>query len=278
MHVDEQFQRLAREGDDAIDLVEGALLIAAGENPQLDVSKYRQKLAALGASLKRRLRPDLGPTESIMALNRYLFEELGFRGAAENYYDPRNSFLNEVLDRRSGIPITLSILYIAVGREIGLALDGVSFPGHFLVRCPVRDGTAVLDPYHKGISLGIADLQKRLAPLQDGKAPSRAEVAAMLTPASKREILSRLLRNLREIYLHFRQLPQALSATSRILTLNPDNSSEWRERAGLHLKLECFRAALADYQSYLALNPEAEDAESMRARIVDLQQTCARLN
>jgi regulator of sirC expression with transglutaminase-like and TPR domain len=278
MHVDEQFQRLAQGGDDAIDLVEGALLIAAGENPQLDVSEYRQKLAALGASFKRRLRPDLGPTESIMALNRYLFEELGYQGAAENYYDPRNSFLNEVLDRRTGIPITLSILYIAVGRHVGLALDGVSFPGHFLVRCPVHDGTAVLDPYHKGISLGIADLQKRLAPLQDGKAPSRAEVAAMLTPASKREILSRLLRNLREIYLHFIQLPQALSATSRILTLNPNNSSEWRERAGLHLKLECFRAALSDYQSYLALNPEAGDAESTRARIVDLQQTCARLN
>jgi len=278
MQVDEQFQCLAQGGDDAIDLAEGALLIAAGENSQLDVSECRQKLAALGDTLKHRLPPDLGPTESIMALNRYLFDELGYRGAAENYYDPRNSFLNEVLDRRTGIPITLSILYIVVGRQIGLALDGVSFPGHFLVRCPLRDGIAVLDPYHKGLSLGIADLQKRLAPLQDGKAPSRAEVAAMLTPASKREILSRLLRNLREIYLHFSQLPQALSATSRILTLNPDNSSELRERAGLHLKLECFRAALADYQSYLALDPEAEDAESTRARVVDLQQTCARLN
>ncbi len=278
MQVDEQFQRLARGDDEAIDLAEGALLVAAEENPQLDIRGYRQKLAALGDTLKRRLRPDIGPTESIMALNRYLFEELGYHGASENYYDPRNSFLNEVLDRRVGIPITLSILYIIVGRHIGLALDGVSFPGHFLVRCPVHDGTVVLDPFHKGISLGITDLQKLLAPLQSGTAPSRAEVAAMLAPASKREILSRLLRNLRGIYLHFSQLPQALSATSRILTLVPDNAAEWRERAGLHLKLECFRAALADYRSYIALDPEAEDAEATRARIVDLQKTCARLN
>jgi len=278
MQVDERFQRLARGGDDTIDLAEGALLIAAEENPQLDVSEYRQKLVALGDTLRRRLRPDLGPTESILALNRYLFEELGYQGAAENYYDPRNSFLNEVLDRRTGIPITLSILYIVIGRQIGLALDGVSFPGHFLVRCPVREGIAVLDPYHKGISVGIADLQKRLAPLRNGKASSRAEVVAMLAPASKREVLARLLRNLREIYLHFGQLPQALSAASRILSLNPDNPSEWRERASLHLKLECFRAALDDYQRYLALDPEAEDAGATRARIVELQQTCARLN
>ena len=268
MQVDEQFQRLVQGRDDAIDLAEGALLIAAEENSQLDLTKYRQKLAALGDTLKGRLQCDLQPSDSIMALNRYLFEELGFHGAAENYYDPRNSFLNEVLDRRVGIPITLSILYIIVGRRIGLALDGVSFPGHFLVRCAVRDGTAVLDPYHNGMSLGIPDLQKRLAPLQNGKAPSRREVAAMLKPASNREILARLLRNLRGIYLHFSQLQQALSATSRILILNPDDASEWRERAGLHLKLECFRAALADFQRYLTLDPDAEDAESTRARVV----------
>ena len=278
MQVGDEFQRLAREGDEAIDLAEGALLIAAEEYPQLDISAYKSRLQALGATLRQRLRPDIGTTESILALNRYLFDELKFHGAAENYYDPRNSFLNDVLDRRVGIPITLSILYIIVGRRIGLELDGVSFPGHFLVRCPVRDGTVVLDPFHKGISLGIDDLQKRLAPLQGGVAPSRTEVAAMLTAASNREILTRLLRNLRGIYLHFNQLQQALVATSRILTLTPGNAVEWRERAGLHHRLECFRAALGDYQNYLALAPEAEDVDAIRARIVDLQKTSSRLN
>jgi regulator of sirC expression with transglutaminase-like and TPR domain len=169
-------------------------------------------------------------------------------------------------------------LYIVVGRRIGLDLDGVSFPGHFLVRCPVRDGTVVLDPFHKGISLGIDDLQKRLAPLHGGVAPTRAEVAHMLAAASNREILARLLRNLRGIYLHFNQLPQALAATSRILVLTPGNATEWRERGALHHGLECFRAALADYQNYLALAPEAEDVDAIRARIVELQKSSARLN
>lgn len=278
MEVGEEFQRLAREGDEAMDLAHGALLIAAEEYPQLDIPAYRSKLDALGATLGQRLRPDIGPTEAILALNRYLFDELGFHGASENYYDPRNSFLNDVLDRRVGIPITLSILYIVVGRRIGLDLDGVSFPGHFLVRCPVRDGTVVLDPFHKGISLGIDDLQKRLAPLQGGVVPSRTEVASMLAAASNREILARLLRNLRGIYLHFNQLPQALSATSRILALTPANATEWRERAGLHHRLECFRAALSDYQNYLALAPEAEDVDGIRARVVELQKTSSRLN
>lgn len=277
MQYAERFERMARGPDEGIDLVLGALLIAAEEYLQLDVDHYQQQLLELGRTLKGRLRPDIGPTDSILALNRYLFEELGFHGATENYYDPRNSFLNDVLERRVGIPITLAIVYISVGRAIGLALNGISFPGHFLVRCPVRDGMVVLDPYHKGISLGIADLQKRLGPVQ-GQTPKPAEVAALLVPAHPREILARLLRNLRGIYLHFQQFPQALSATARILALTPDNALEWRERAGLHLKLECFRAALTDFQSYLALAPDADDADATRARIVELQQACARLN
>jgi regulator of sirC expression with transglutaminase-like and TPR domain len=277
MQAEERFQRMAQGPDDAVDVVLGALLIAAEEYPDLDLDAYRHKLDALGDTLRRRLRPDIGPTDAILALNRYLFDELGFHGATDNYYDPRNSFLNDVIDRRAGIPITLAIVYIAVGRGIGLALDGVSFPGHFLVRCPVREGTVVLDPYHKGVSLGIEDLQKRLAPLK-GDPPRRSEVAALLQPAHPREILSRLLRNLRGIYLHYQQLPQALATTTRILALTPDNAGEWRERADLHLKLECFRAALVDYQSYIALAPDADDADATRARIVDLQHTCARLN
>lgn len=268
---------MARGPDDDIDLVVGALLVAAEEYPELDIETYQRRVNELGRTLKRRLRPDIGTTDSILALNRYLFEELGFHGATEDYYDPRNSFLNDVLDRRVGIPITLALVYIAVGRAIGLALSGVPFPGHFLVRCPVREGTVILDPYHKGISLGISELQKLLAPAKE-QSPRPAEVAALLTPASPREVLARLLRNLRGIYTHYQQLQQALSATSRILALTPGNALEWRERAALHLKLECFRAALTDYQSYLALAPDAEDADAARARVVELQQACARLN
>jgi len=274
----ERFRRLVEGPEEAIGLARGALLIAAEEHPELDVEARLRQLDDLGDALKRRLRPDIGTTDSILALNRYLFEELGFRGAGDSYYDPRNSFLDEVLDRRIGIPITLSIVYIEVGRRIGLAFEGVSFPGHFLVRCPVRDGTVVLDPYHKGASLGLDDLQRRLAALKGGEAPERAAVAAMLAPAGTREILARVLRNLRGIYLHFKQLPQALAASSRILMLEPDEGTEWRDRGLLHLELECFRAALGDLQRYLALVPDAEDADAMRARVVELQHAAARLN
>ena len=277
MQAAEQFERMAQGPDEGIDLVRGALLIAAEEYPDLDPDACIEALEGLAGALRRRLRPDIGPADSIRALNRYMFDDLGFHGATEDYYDPRNSFLNDVVTRRTGIPITLAIVYMSLGRGIGLRLEGVSFPGHFLVRCPVRDGVAILDPYHKGISLDVPELQKRLQPLH-GKAPTRAEVGALLAPASEREILSRLLRNLRGIYLHYRQLPQALAATSRILALSPGNAGEWRERANLHLALECFRAALSDFQSYLALAPDADDAESARAKVVELQRTCALLN
>lgn len=277
MQPAERFERMVQGPDETIDLVRGALLIAAEQYPDLDIEACVGSLNGLAETLRRRLRPDIGPADALRALNRYLFEELGFHGATEDYYDPRNSFLNEVLARRTGIPITLAIVYMSVGRGIGLKLQGVSFPGHFLVRCPVRDGTAILDPYHRGVSLGISDLQRRLAPLQ-GKTPSPAEVAALLAPASAREILSRLLRNLRGIYVHYHQYQQALTATSRILQLAPGDAREWGERARLHLTLECFRAALADFQSYLALAPDAEDAEAVRAKVLELQRTCALLN
>jgi len=274
----ERFERMAQGPDEGVDLALGALLIAAAEQyPELDADRYVRELDGLGETLKRRLRPDIGHTDAIRSLNRYMYEELGFHGAADDYYDPRNSFLNEVIDRRVGIPITLAIVYMRLGSHLGLRFAGVSFPGHFLVRCAVHEGTVVLDPFHKGMSLGIADLQKRLTAGQ-ARELNRAEVAALLAPAHPREILARLLRNLRGIYSQYQQQAEALMATTRILALTPGNAMEWRERAGLHLSLECFRAALGDFQRYVALAPEADDVDAARGRIVELQQMCARLN
>ena len=129
---------LAGAAATADDLAAGALLIAAHEYPALDVAAYLAQLNDMADVLRRRLRPDIGPSDTVIALNHYLFDELGFRGNAADYYDPRNSFLNDVLERRLGIPISLSVLYIAVGRRLGLPLEGVSFPSHFLVRCTLR--------------------------------------------------------------------------------------------------------------------------------------------
>lgn len=273
----ERWERIAAEPDERINLAEGALAIAAEEYRDLDIGAYLDRLDAMGATLQRRLRPDISTTDSILALNHYLFEELGFAGGAD-YYDPRNSFLNEVLERRVGIPITLSVVYIEVGRRIGLPLHGVSFPAHFLVKCALRDGAVVLDPYARGVSLGLDDLVQRLKAWRDGLDPDAELVKNMLTAASNREILARILRNLRGIYLHQGALTKALNAADRIITLAPRAAEEYRDRGSIYLDLECFRAALADFRSYLLLKPEAEDAEEVQRKTAELQQVAARLN
>jgi len=211
----ERWKEITAGPESDVDLVEAALLIAAHEYPELDVLAYQARMDRIAATLKGRLRRDIGPAESIVALNRYLFEELGFRGNASDYYDPRNSFLNEVLDRKLGIPITLAVIYIEVGRHIGLALHGVSFPGHFLVKCPARDGVIVLDPCARGASLSLEDLQQRLRALRGGAAPPADIAQRMLAAAGKKDILSRMLRNLKGVYLQRRDFSRALAAADR---------------------------------------------------------------
>ena len=264
--------------EEEIDLAEAALILAAHEYPGLDVAAYLARLDELAEALKRRLRGDISPTESLIALNRYLFDELGFRGNAEDYYDPRNSFLNEVLDRRLGIPITLSLVYVEIGRRVGLALHAVSFPGHFLVKCVMRNGAVVLDPYARGASLSLEELQQRLKVLRGGAAPASEMVGHMLAAAGKKSVLARMLRNLKGIYRERGDLSRALAAADRVIALEPGAAEEYRDRAGIYLDLECFRAALSDFRSYLMLKPGAEDASVVQRRVVELQQIAARLN
>jgi regulator of sirC expression with transglutaminase-like and TPR domain len=278
MSAEKRWKEIAAGPEADIDLVGGALLIAAHEYPELDVAAYQARMDRIAATLKARLRRDIGPVDSIVALNRYLFEELGFRGNAREYYDPRNSFLNEVLDRKLGIPITLAIVYIEVGRHIGLALHAVSFPGHFLVKCPARDGVIVLDPYAGGASLSLEDLQQRLRALRGGAAPPADLAQRMLAAAGKKDILARMLRNLKGIYLQRRDFPRALAAADRVITLEPRAADEYRDRAGIYLELECFRAALSDFRNYLMLKPGAEDTAAVERRVAELQQIASRLN
>jgi len=264
--------------EEDIDLAEAALVIAAHEYPGIDVNAYLARIDELAETLKRRLRRDISPADAIVALNRYLFEEIGFSGNAADYYDPRNSYLNEVLDRRLGIPITLSLLCIEVGHRIGLVLHGVSFPGHFLVKCVVRDGVVVLDPYARGASLSLDDLQQRLQALRGGTAPPPDMVQHMLAAAGRKDILVRLLRNLKGNYLERRDPVRALAAADRIIELAPRAAEEYRDRAAIYLDLECFRAALSDFRDYLMLKPGADDAAVVQRRVVELQEISARLN
>jgi len=271
------FRRMLDRPEEEIDLAEAALLIAKNAYRDLDVPGYLARIGELAGKLSAQLPEDGTESSRIVALNRFLFEDQGFAPSVENYYDPRNSFLNEVLERRVGIPLSLSILYIEVGRRIGLPLQGVSFPGHFLVKCTLKEGVVIIDPYCGGITLSLQDLQQRLRETRGGEV-SRAIVAAMLVAANKREILARMLRNLKGIYLDQRDYVRALSAIDWIIAIMPGEATEVRDRGLIYVKLECFRAALEDLEHYMQKVPDAADMDEIRSHVVELRMSAARLN
>jgi regulator of sirC expression with transglutaminase-like and TPR domain len=274
----ERWQRIASAPPQNVSLAEGALLIAAEEYSGLDIDDYLKRIDEMGMTLHRRLRSDISTTEALLALNRYVFEELGFSGNSQDYYDPRNSYLNEVIDRRLGIPITLAVLYIEIGRRIGLPLHGVSFPTHFLVKCTLREGAIILDPYAQGASLGLDDLKQRLQAVAKDVQLDEKLWKAMLSAAAPSDIFARMLRNLRAIHLSKGERLKALGASNRILELLPQAAEEYRERGQLYSELECFRAALTDFTSYLRLKPEASDSDNVSRQIAALEPLAARLN
>lgn len=262
---------------ESVCLAEAALQVAKGEYPELDPAFCLGQIEAWAERIRSGLRIGAGVPEVIGAMNFLLFQELGFRADTENYYDPRNNFLNDVLERRRGIPITLSVLYIAVGRRLGLDLKGVSFPGHFLVKCPVDGGVVVIDPYYGGITLSLEDLQQRLREFRGGEV-SRAIVSELLVAASPREVMVRMLRNLKVNYLREQRLTRALAAIDWIMALVPAETDELRDRGLVFQELECFRAALTDFEHYLKASPAAPDAEAIRSRVVEMRKAAARLN
>ena len=261
-----------------IDLAEAALLCAQDNYPDLDIRSQLESLEALAAKLRDRLPADFSVTHRLVALNPYLFRELGFSGKMDEYYDPRNSFLNDVLARKTGIPITLSIVYLEVGQRLGLKLKGVSFPGHFLVKVRVTGGELVLDPYAGGRSLSEEELRERLAQFTDKDTAKELPLEDFLEPASPRQILARLLRNLKAIYLDARQFDKALGVMNRLVILLPDVPEERRDRGLVFARLECPRAAQEDLSHYAAQRPQAEDAEPIAAQLAATTIAAARLN
>ncbi len=272
----ERLKQLVDRPEEAIDLAEAALLIAQGEYPQLDIGAYLERLDHLAGKVRARLSPGAPPEKIVAAMNQRLFEEEGFAGNTGRYYDPRNSFLNDVLDRRIGIPISLSIVYMEVGRRLGLSLEGVSFPGHFLVKLELENGEVVLDPYSGGASLSERELGKRLRRFHGDL--SGVSIDRFLTGASKKEILVRMLRNLKAIYLHREDFARALSEVQRILLIMPDLAEELRDRGLLYERLECAQSALQDYRRYLELEPNARDVRVIRSRIINIEKTSTALH
>ena len=279
----EPFAALLAAGDDRIELARACLMIAEDAYPGLDVEGYVTEVARLALRLRTRLSRDAGAEEKVVELNQFLFEELGFSGNADHYYDPRNSYLNEVIDRRTGIPITLSVLYIELGRKIGLPLEGVSFPGHFLVRVRMRGGMLVLDPFAGGDPQSEDELRARLERVVPREATGGVPVRDLpleqfLEPATNRQILARLLRNLKGIYRQAEMPERMLDVLNRALVVTPDSTSDLRDRGIVYQQLQCYRAALQDLRDYVAREPEAMDADEMRVKVIELSTLCARLN
>ena len=270
-------------GEGRIDLARACLMIAEDAYPDLDVDAYLATLERLAEVLRARLGGSGAAEEKLLALNAYVFEELGFTGNAEDYYDPRNSYLNEVIDRRTGIPITLAVLYMELGRRVGLPLEGVSFPGHFLVRLRMRHGMLVLDPFCGGAPLAMDDLRERLRRVvpQGAATPLTVDdlpLDSFLEPADKRQILGRVLRNLKGVYLAGDRTERALEVLNRLCIVAPDSGTDLRDRGLVYERLECWRPALDDLRAYIAREPQASDAEQVRARMLVLAARCASLN
>jgi len=273
----ERLSDIIKGPDSNIPLTEAALLVALHRYPNLDVRHYLDLIGEIGSTLAAKVSSDTGSPDRVLALNHYLFEELGFKPNAEDYYDPRNSCLNQVVERRVGIPITLSLVYMAVGRHLDLEFNGVCYPGHFLVKCELPDGVIVLDPFSQGQSLSVVDLQSRLRDAKGGEV-SRAIVAGLLVAAGKREILVRMLRNLKAIYLRSRDLNNALAIMGWIVMADPENAIEVRDRGLVYQELECFRAAMSDFERYMELDPNGSDRDDIRRKLIELQRSVSLLN
>ena len=277
----ETFREVLSAGEH-MDLARACLLVAQDAYPSLEIERYLGELDALGERLRQRLRNQT-VEERVVGLNEFLFGDLGYRGNTDDYYDPRNSYLNEVMDRKTGIPITLSVVYMEVGRRVGLPLQGVSFPGHFLVRLRLHGGMLVLDPFAGGAPQSEEELRERLQRvIPEGAAPG-ASVAELpldqfLEPATGRQILARLLRNLKAIYREADKPERLVAVLDRMLVISPDAPAELRERGYAYQRLECWRPALADLTAYLEREPEAADLDEVRAALAELALRCARLN
>ena len=250
-------------------LAEGALLIALEAYPDLDVGVCLRRLDGMAETISARLGMELEPRRIVSHVNACLFKEQGFRGNRRDYYDTRNSFLNEVLARKVGIPITLSIVYLDVGRRIGLPVNGVGLPGHFVVQYGAQPEPFYIDPFHTGKPLSAQDCADRVAQIYGRDLPWRE---SYLDVVDDLHILARVLNNLKVIYVRKGAHELALGAVERLLLLKPDVSSEIRDRGLLRAQVGQLSGALEDLTTYLEACPEAPDAPAMRRHVAALQR------
>lgn len=251
-----------------INLAKAALYIAVEEYPRIDVEAYLKLLDSMAAAVQERLPADRYPLRVIKTINHYLYDELGFTGNADDYYDPRNSFLNDVLDRRTGIPITLSLVYLEIARRLDFPMLSIGMPGHFLMRPDFEDAGIFVDAFNHGEILFPQDCQERLTQIYGRTVPLLPEFLEPITP---QQFLARMLTNLKMIYLNRQEHQKALGAIDRILLLFPQAPYQLRDRGLLYFQLGRPTAACIDLENYLAIAPDAEDANMIRQLLQQLR-------
>ncbi|MBW4520306.1 MAG: SirB1 family protein [Scytolyngbya sp. HA4215-MV1] len=268
LQAQQLFAQEVLQPDPQIDLAKAALYMGLSEYPNLDVEEYLNSLDTMAAELQERLPPVSYPLRVIQVINRYLYEDLGFQGNQENYYDPRNSFLNEVIDRRTGIPISLSLVYLEVARRIDFPMVGIGMPGHFLIRPNVAEMEIFVDPFNQGEVLFPEDCQERLTEVYGRPVALKPEFLQIVTP---RQFLIRMLANLKAIYFNRGDFPRALATLDRILLTVPNAPLELRDRGILHFRLNHWNQARQDLETYLTLMPTAEDKPVIRQLLEQME-------
>jgi regulator of sirC expression with transglutaminase-like and TPR domain len=277
MNALESFERLVGARREApLALLEAAASVPLYARQDFDPAEVVHTVRDWGERLRSRIAPDASTVARLRMLNHFYFGELGFRPNEDEFYSVDNSYLHRVVERRTGIPITLSLVYIEIGRAIGLRLAGVGFPGHFLVRLPMNEGALFIDVFGRGQTLSADALRARLRAVLRGAA--EPPLAPYLRAASEREVLARLLRNLKAIHAEHEDWPALLEIQHRLVALLPDVPQERRDRALVFERLECPRAAAEDLRAYLAARPEPADAPALRARLHELIDAARNLN
>jgi regulator of sirC expression with transglutaminase-like and TPR domain len=260
--------------DASFSVIEAAVAVAQDDDPALDAQGVLAQIDALADRLVRRIPADAAPLQRLRLVNQYFFQELGFAGNVNDYYDRRNSYLPDVLQTRRGIPITLALLFIEVASQAGLRASGVSFPGHFLVKLQLPRGEVIIDPF-TGHSLSREQLDERLAPYRRKQGlvgDFEAPLGLFLQPAPPRDVIARLLRNLKEIHRSAGDLPRLLAVLERLVILLPQAWGERRDRGLVQAELGRVQQAIADLVVYLEHCPSADDALALQQRLGELRQ------
>jgi regulator of sirC expression with transglutaminase-like and TPR domain len=264
----QRFREIAALPEARVDLVEASLLIAAEDQPGVDVDRHLREVHAWSDAVRARLRGSHDVERVVEAINRQLFEEEGFHGEDDDYYDPRSALVSEMLDRHAGLPITLSILYLELTRRIGAEATGISLPGRFLVKFSGYFGEVIVDPFDGGRVVTPIEMQKLLDQLYGGGVRLREH---HLRSFSRREILARELAQLKAAYIAQHDLARAAASVDRLLILDERDPWEVRDRAGLAMQMHAYALAIECLERYLALMPHADDRNVVREQIIYLR-------